>query len=171
MFYPPHASKMRITNHQFRKLTVNPAWITEVSPSGLRCLAHRINNRIDLWADGKTRIMAPYAELKRQIKDMIPNQTVIDGVLFGEDKARDHYFVFDIPQFKGSSAGALFTRHALLRSLYRNQPLIKISKQSDNAYCQIQKSVNSIYMKCLDSTYLLDYKRPKINPHWIKIIL
>jgi hypothetical protein len=26
-------------------------------------------------------------------------------------------------------------------------------------------------MKCLDSTYLLDYKRPKINPHWIKIIL
>ena len=125
---------MRIGYFMFARHARDPAWTAEPCMSDYRCLAHRHHNRIDLWNQYHMRIEAPYTELRRQIKDMIPDRTILDGVLFGEGKIRDHYYTFDIPEFQGEPAGVLYQRHALLKYIYHDQPLIQVSEHYDNAY-------------------------------------
>ena len=173
MFFPCNPSAMSIHHHKFYQMERDPKWAAEVCMIGFRCLAHRINGRIDLWTRDQMRITASLPELRRQIKDMIPEKTILDGVLFGEGK-KDHYFVFDIPELKGKGAGVLHQRHKLLRTLYHGQPLIQIAEQFDNPYrlwsdVRLMPKVNGIILKYLESNYLISYNRRKITHHWIKI--
>ena len=175
MFYPCNPASMSISYQGFGKLERDPDWIAELSMRGIRCLAHHLHNRIDLWTRDRMRITAPLVELRRQIKDMIPDQTILDGVLVGESKVKDHYFVFDIPRFKGiDSCVPLLARTILLRILYQNQPLIKISEQTDKKlllyYESIKmRNINGIILKCLHGNYIIGTKKGKINPEWIKV--
>ena len=167
MFYPPETAKLSFRQPLFDQMDKSPYWVAEPILKGIRCLAHHHHKRIDLWTRRRSKISAPLVELRRQIKGMIPDQTILDGVLIGTTTLKERYCIFDIP----SHPERLFERYAALIDLYNDQPLIEIVRQTVNKRALFYKNKPfGIILKDLSSYYLVDNQRPKINPSWIKII-
>lgn len=178
MFYPPQPSYIAKLSSQFRKLETDPSWIAEPSMRGMRCLAHHHHGRIDLWTRDLHLISAPLVETRKQIIAMIPDGTILDGVLFwpGHGKILTNYFVFDIPQYKNKGTGQLFERYNLLRNLNKNLPLIRITEhdQAKNKLLIYYESiklpeVKGIILKDLTSMYPNASKSKSMTDSWIEV--
>ena len=179
MFYPCKPARITVQGRLFVKKEYDFNWIAELSIPGIRCLAHHHHNRVDLWSRGSMRITAPLVETRRQIKNMIPDETILDGVLFhqeGEGRVNNHYFVFDIPQFKNRETGQLWERFALLQSLDKGQPLIKITEHHQPRHKRTfyyqsvgTQGVSGIVLKDLSSIYPIGTKSIKITDSWLEV--
>ncbi|MCE5212634.1 MAG: hypothetical protein LLG40_13910 [Deltaproteobacteria bacterium] len=174
MFYPCFPIVMPFVFSGINNILEDPLWIAEPSMRGIRCLAHKHNNRIDLWTRDRMRITAPLEALRRQILSMTTDQMILDGVLIGDGKLKDNYYVFDI----ASDQGILSQRYAKLICLYWDgeYPLIQISQQTTDKYKLLSdnrtnKNTNGIILKHIDKNYYVPAKNKRINHDWIKIIL
>jgi ATP-dependent DNA ligase len=176
MFFPCKPAKIALQSQQFVDREYDYNWIAEVSMQGIRCMAHHHFNRIDLWARGGRRISAPLVELRRQIKSMIPDETIIDGVLFGTGPVKSNYFVFDIPRLKRKENANLSERYYNLMALYKKQPLIRITE-----HCLTRgkrmffyesfklPEVKGIIIKDLTKTYPIGTRIKNITDRWIEV--
>ena len=176
MFYQPQPSYITTQSRQFRKLETDPSWIAEPSMRGMRCLAHHHHGRIDLWTRELHLISAPLVETRKQIMTMIPDGTILDGVLFGTGKLYDQYFVFDIPQFKNKETGILSERLELLNSL-KSQPKIVIpdhdpAKNKLLFYYESIKlpEVKGIILKDLSSMYPNVSNKKPMTSSWFEVV-
>jgi len=175
MIYPPQPSQISTRSRQFRKLEEDHSWIAEPCVRGLRCLAHRHHCRIDLWTWKSKQISAPLVEIRRQIMTMIPDETILDGVLFGTGKLYDQYFVFDIPQFKNAERGVLSERHNLLSSLKPQPNIIITDHQPDKNklvfYHEVSKIslYKGIIIKDLSSMYPNVTKSRSFTNSWLEV--
>jgi hypothetical protein len=161
---------MSIRHPLFDQYDMSSKWIAEPKLHGIRCLAEHHHNKVDLWTRKLMRISAPLVELRQQIKDMVPDKTVLDGVLTG-GKFKDHYCVVDIPIFKGETTGRLFERYDLLIQLYNYQSLISIVRQSINKRALYYKSrPYNIILKDMSSYYQINHKMGKSASGWVEII-
>jgi ATP-dependent DNA ligase len=178
MFYPCKATRINLYDPLFVKLEYDYNWIAEPSMKGIRCLAHHHFNRIDLWARGERLITAPLIDLRRQIKALIPDGTVIDGVIFGPAKEKNNYFVFDIPILRNKETGMLASRYLILKTLPDKFPLITITTHQSARnkrpifYESIKNPlVNGITIKDLSQTYPIGSKTHKLTDRWLVVVL
>jgi ATP-dependent DNA ligase len=142
----------------------------------MRCLAHHHHRRIDLWTRELKPISAPLVKLRRQIMSMAPDETILDGILFGAGKTYDRYFTFDIPQFKNKGTGRLIERAWLLKYLYKNQANISIPDHHPEQnkllfYYHATKlsNIKGIILKDLSSMYPIVTKARPTTNSWIEI--
>ena len=170
MFYPANPVKMSVRHPLFDQHNLSSKWIAEPKLHGIRCLTEHHHNRIDLWTRKLMRISAPSVDLRQQIKDMIPDKTILDGVLIGDGKFKEHFCVFDIPVFKGETTGHLFERYDLLIQLFKYPSLISIVRQSINKRALFYKSQPyNIILKDMSSYYTINHKSGDSCPGWIEI--
>jgi len=176
MIYPPQPSQISTRSRQFREIENDPSWVAEPCVRGMRCLAHRHHGQIDLLTQEWKQITAPLTALRKQIINMIPDGTILDGVLFGTGKQYDHYFAFDIPQFKNKTTGPLQERITLLRLLLKNQTSIIIPAYYPNQNklvtfygTQNLPEYNGIIIKDLLSMYPNVTKSKSVTTSWLKV--
>jgi ATP-dependent DNA ligase len=176
MIYPPQPSQISTHSLQFRKVETDPSWVAEPCVLGLRCLAYRHHCRIDLWTKGRKPITAPLVEIQSQIMSIIPDDTILDGILFaGMGRKYDHYFVFDIPLFRNKETGDLFERHHLLNLLKYQPNIITPDHQPEtNKLVLLHESrkilgYKGIIIKDLSSIYPKTTKSKSITSSWLAI--
>ena len=176
MIYPPQPSQISTRSRQFREIENDPSWVAEPCVRGMRCLAYHHHGQLDLLTQEWKQITALFPKLRKQIFATIPDGTIVDGVLCGAGKQYDHYFAFDIPQFKNKQTGPLHERIALLRLLLKKQSLIIVPAYYPNQNklvtfygTQNLPEYNGIILKDLSSMYPVVTKWKSITSSWLKV--
>src|SRR5688572_18396034 len=113
----------------------DPKWIFEPKLDGIRCLAYRNGNNLDLYSRNQLRLNETFAELVEPLLKQKPQSFIVDGEAValegdvsrfatlqqrGQESIRIFYYVFDIVQLDGRDVARLplLERKELLRRAF-----------------------------------------------------
>lgn len=178
LIYPPKPYEISVQSRQFREIENAPSWIVEPYVRGMRCIAHRHHGKLDLWNGELKPISASLTELRRYLTLAMPNGTSVDGVLFGEKKNYNHYFAFDVTQYKNKKTKELHERITIIRSTFKKTPYVVIPSYANDknklvVFYLIRKFLmyDGMILKNMADMYPIVTKSKPITQKWLKVTL
>jgi bifunctional non-homologous end joining protein LigD len=114
----------------------DPLWIYEPKLDGIRCLAYRTGNKVDLYSRNKLSLNDTFSELIPPLLQQKPNSFVVDGEVVamqgqvsnfatlqrrGMERVTILYYIFDILYLDGTRLTSLplIQRKEILRKAFR----------------------------------------------------
>jgi bifunctional non-homologous end joining protein LigD len=163
----------------FKSLDRNKDWIAEVKKNGWRCLVEKKEGKVTLWTRKKTIITDAFPELRKELTDMLPDNSLFDGELIDHrtKNIKGVWYAFDIIQQEGVTVENLpfIQRRRILEQYVHTTSNILLAEQTEvgkrNLYEQsIHSEENEgIVLKKLDSKYSASLIKCNETPFWLKV--
>lgn len=178
-FYPcSPANRLDINCVQFDELDNDTDYVSEDKRNGWRCEAYN-NDELILWTRKRTIIPDALPTLRKKLREMLTDATVVDGELMEKrtKEIKELFYAFDILFYKGEPVYRLpwTERRSLLEKVIQPIPgLIELSspvfkRKRKHYYKSIQNGNEGIVLKKINSVYPIGLVKSIDNPYWIKV--
>ena len=177
--YPCNPKPIDLHSEYFNKLDSDTSWIAGVKKNEWRADVYHDENGIVLWTKRQTILHDALPELRKELAEMIPRNTIVDGGLIEKrtKETKGKYYAFDLIMLEGKllTDRPLEERRAMLDRFLFDTEHIEVEKWvqigKKNLYYQsIEGELNEgIVIKKLNSKYYASYRACQDNPFWIKV--
>jgi ATP-dependent DNA ligase len=178
--YPCKPQRISVDSDLLSRLDNDPAYVGEVKKNGFRCLAVKEDGALSLWTRHKGLIHFPLPELRAGLKELMPDNTVVDGELLQvrTKTVKEMFYAFDILKLRGSFVinEPLYSRRQMLENLNLERcNKVELARQVTTGkrqlyYDSITGDANEgIVIKKLSSKYIANDRRCVESPFWLKV--
>jgi ATP-dependent DNA ligase len=180
--YPCKPQRISVDSDLLSRLDNDPAYVGEVKKNGFRCLAVKEDGALSLWTRHKGLIHFPLPELRAGLKELMPDNTVVDGELLQvrTKTVKEVFYAFDIIRLRGSlvTNEPLYVRREMLEHLELERcPKVELAKQVTtgkrklyyDAIADDSDANEGIVVKKLSSKYIASDRRCVEHPFWLKV--
>jgi len=178
--YPCKPNRIELGSYVLEGLNNNPKYVAETKMNGWRCLATKLEDgRVFLFTRHKTLIEDQLPELRAELAEQMPIETMIDGELI-EKRTKDTkqlFYAFDCLYAHGIDITymPLHVRRAALDEIITpTDHIIMPQWIVEDKVSYYHKSIEGevcegIVIKGLDSVYVVSAKSCQQNPFWLKL--